>query len=170
MSTAADKLKRRLSGYWKMEAGNVVLLPAILILLSRANLGWVSLVCMVPMVLMLIIGAYYWRAKLKRLEDRTYNFSRAMGLIARLQWPVFGLTVLGVLIVAYAWIAPGLFTTGWDKGIASFSAVMALLEYVNYYHRQLQHFDHTEDFQRLLSGNGLRPSQMAKDLKLYHGQ
>ena len=153
-----------------MEAGNVVLLPAILIFLSRGNLGWVSAVCMVPMGLMLIIGAYYWRAKLKRLESRDYDFARAMGLIARLQWPVLGLTISACLLVAFAWARPGLFTSGWDQGAATFSAIMALLEYVNYYHRQLQHFDHTEDFQRLLRGNGLRPSQMAKDLKLYHGQ
>ncbi len=81
-----------------------------------------------------------------------------------------GLTIMTVLILAYVWGAPGLVTSGWDKGVATFSTLMAVLEYVNYYHRQLQHFDHSEDFKRLLSGNGLRPSQMAKDLKLYHGQ
>ena len=152
-----------------MEAGNALLLPAILLFLSQGKLGWVSVACMVPMVLMLMIGAYYWRAKLKRLENRSYGFASAMGLIAGLKWPVLGLTILAFLTLIYAWITPDLFTGGWDKGVATFSAIMAVLEYVNYYHRQLQHFDHSEDFKRLLSGNGLRPSQMAKDLKLYHG-
>ena len=152
-----------------MEAGNALLLPAILLFLSQGKLGWVSVACMVPMVLMLMIGAYYWRAKLKRLENRSYGFASAMGRIAGLKLPVLGLTVLAFLTLIYAWITPDLFTGGWDKGVATFSAIMAVLEYVNYYHRQLQHFDHSEDFKRLLSGNGLRPSQMAKDLKLYHG-
>lgn len=169
MSTTAEKLKHRLSGYWKMEAGNAVLLPAFLLVLSRDHLSWVSVVCMVPMVVMLMIGAFYWRAKLKRLENPSHDFASAMGLIARSQVPVLALTILAILVLAYAWSMPGLLTGGWDKGVATFSAVMAILEYVNYYHRQLQHFDHSEDFKRLLSGNGLRPSQMAKDLKLYHG-
>ena len=61
-----------------MEAGNVLLLPAILIMLSRGKLGWVSALAIVAMALMLVIGAYYWRAKLKRLEDRHYRFGKAL--------------------------------------------------------------------------------------------
>jgi len=170
MPNAADKLKRRLSGYWKMEAGNVLLLPVFLLFLSKGNLGWVSALCIIPMSVMLAIGAYYWRAKLKRLEHHSYRFSDAISLIARLQWPVLGLILIACLGLCFAWVTPGLFTGDWDKGAATFAAIMAVLEYVNYYHRQLQHFDHNEDFQRLLSGNGLRPSQMAKDLKIYHGR
>jgi hypothetical protein len=40
-----------------------------------------------------------------------------------------------------------------------------MLEYVNYYHRQLQHFDHAADWKRLLAGRGFRVSQMAADLQ-----
>jgi hypothetical protein len=42
--------------------------------------------------------------------------------------------------------------------------VLAVLEYVNYYHRQLQHFDNKADFRRMLAGKGFRQSWMARDL------
>jgi len=39
-----------------------------------------------------------------------------------------------------------------------------VLEHVNYYHRQLQHFDHWPDFKRLITGRGFRRSQLSVDL------
>lgn len=165
MATAS--LKRRLSGYWKMEAGNVLLMPAILVMVARWNPSWVTLVSFIPMMLLLIIGAYYWRAKLKQIEDRSYAFSGAMRVISFWQGPALILTFIAVGAVLYAWMHPGVFNSGWDQGGATFAASLAVLEYVNYYHRQLQHFDHGPDFKRLLNGKGLRPSQMARDLKAY---
>lgn len=164
---AAAELKRRLSGYWKMEAGNVLLLPIILLMLARWSPSWVSLVAFIPMMFLLLIGAYYWRAKLKHLEDRSYEFSGAMRLISLCQGPALFLTALAVVTVVVVWMHQSFFNSGWDQGVATFAAVLAALEYVNYYHRQLQHFDHGPDFKRLLAGKGLRPSQMAKDLKDY---
>ncbi len=90
-----------------------------------------------------------------------------MRLIAWCQGPALILTLSAVIAVVFGWTRQGVFNTGWDQGVATFAAVLALLEYVNYYHRQLQHFDHGPDFKRLLAGKGLRPSQMAKDLKDY---
>ncbi|MCR9079385.1 MAG: hypothetical protein NXH78_09830 [Hyphomonadaceae bacterium] len=164
---AAASLKRRLSGYWKMEAGNVVLLPVILLMVARWTPSWVTLVSFIPMMLLLLIGAYYWRAKLKQLEDRSYDLSGAMRVISVSQGLALILTLVAGGAVLYAWTRPDIFNSGWDQGVATFAALLALLEYVNYYHRQLQHFDHGPDFKRLLSGNGLRPSQMARDLKTY---
>ncbi len=166
---AAAELKRRLSGYWKMEAGNVVLLPAILIMVARWTPSWVSLVSFVPMMLLLVIGALYWRAKLKQMQHRSYPFGRVMRMISLCQGPALILTMIAVAAVLYAWARPGTFASAWDQGVATFAATLAVLEYVNYYHRQLQHFDHGPDFKRLVSGKGLRPSQMAKDLKTYRG-
>lgn len=44
------------------------------------------------------------------------------------------------------------------------ASLLALAEYVNYYHRQLQHFDNWPDFHRLITGRGFRPAKMALDL------
>lgn len=167
MSSAAAKLKQRLSGYWKMEAGNVVLLPAILIMLTRWNPSWIALVCLVPMMFMLAVGAYYWRIKLKQLEDKSFRFASAVRIISGCQMPAVLMILIGLIALVYGWVGAGHFTGAWDQGVATFAVIMAILEYVNYYHRQLQHFDHGPDFKRLLSGKGLRASQMAKDLKTY---
>jgi hypothetical protein len=51
-----------------------------------------------------------------------------------------------------------------DRIAATACAVLAALEYVNYYHRQLQHFDNWADFKRLIAGKGFRKSWMARDL------
>ena len=164
---AKAKLKQRLSGYWKMEAGNVLLMPIVLAFLAGWNFSWVTLLSFVPMMLLLVIGAYYWRAKLKQLEDRSYRFDAAMQIISVCQVPALTLTLLAAVAVAYGWLTPGVFSGGWEQGVATFAAVLAGLEYINYYHRQLQHFDHGPDFKRLLAGKGVRPSQMARDLKTY---
>jgi hypothetical protein len=42
--------------------------------------------------------------------------------------------------------------------------LLAVLEYVNYYHVQLQHFDHDADWRRLMSGRGFRPSHLAREI------
>jgi hypothetical protein len=42
-----------------------------------------------------------------------------------------------------------------------------VLEYINYYVVQLQHFDHASDFKRLLSGRGFREAHLAKALRAY---
>lgn len=164
---AAASLKKRLSGYWQLEAANVLLVPGIFLFLTGWNPSWITLVSFAPMIVLLAIGAFYWRAKLQRLKDRAYPFQSAMRIISYCQAPALILSVAGAAIVAFGWIERGQFTSGWDQTVATGAAVLAVLEYVNYYHRQLQHFDHVPDFKRLLAGKGLRPSQMARDLKDY---
>ncbi len=119
------------------------------------------------MMLLLIIGAVYWRAKLQQVEGREGPLSSTLSLISFLQLPSLALTLIGLAAVAFAWAQPEHFSNGRERWVATFAAVMALLEYINYYHRQLQHFDHLPDFKRLLAGKGLRPSQLAKDLRAH---
>ncbi|MEM9053834.1 MAG: hypothetical protein AAGB16_00790 [Pseudomonadota bacterium] len=166
----SDEVKKRLSGYWKLEAVNILLIPAALVLLSSAQLGWLSLLAFLPMMLLLAIGAYYWRAKLHQITRAGSGFDLAIRRIGQLQWPSLGLMLTTCLIVIYAWTEPGWFRGSWDKGAATFASVLSVLEYVNYYHRQLQHFDNWPDFKRLLRGKGLRRSQMARDLKAYRNK
>ncbi|MEN9392769.1 MAG: hypothetical protein RLZZ104_1112, partial [Pseudomonadota bacterium] len=63
------------------------------------------------------------------------------------------------------WLVPSWSAGLADRNIATGCAVLAVLEYINYYHRQLQHFDNGEDFQRLLAGKGFRKSWMARDIE-----
>ena len=71
--TRADLLKR-LDPYWKMEAANVVFVPAFLIWLAGGKVGWITLVPMAATVLLLVIGALYWRGKVRQLRGDGGDF------------------------------------------------------------------------------------------------
>jgi hypothetical protein len=161
--TRGDVLAR-LEPYWKMEAGNAVLLPLVVIFLGKGQLSWVSLVPMAAMLLLLIIGALYWRGKVRQLKCEGQNWTGLLQILARLQLPVLVLTLAGCGTALAGWISTDLASGIADRIAASFCAVLAALEYVNYYHRQLQHFDNKADFRRMLAGKGFRQSWMARDL------
>ncbi|HCF24490.1 MULTISPECIES: hypothetical protein [unclassified Novosphingobium] len=161
--TRSDLLAR-LEPYWKMEAGNAVILPLVALLLSKGKVSWVGLLPMAAMVVLLVIGALYWRGKVRLLKQEADEWPGLMRLLARSQWPALILTLLGCAAMLASWILPGLALGMADRWVATGCAVLALLEYINYYHRQLQHFDNKADFRRMLAGQGFRQSSMARDL------
>ncbi len=154
----------RLAPYWKIEAANIVGLPFVIVVLSRGKIGWVTLVPMLAMVLLLAIGAVYWRMKVQQLRGEPHDTEPVLQRIASLRKPTLALTLIGCVVAALGWFEPT-----WTRGLsdrfaATGCAVLAALEYVNYYHRQLQHFDNLADFRRLLAGKGFRRSWLARDL------
>lgn len=157
-------LLARLEPYWKMEAANAVCIPMVILLLSEARLGWISLVPMAAMILMLIIGAAYWRGKVRHLQGASQDWDGLLDMIGRARVPALILTIVGCAAAAAGWIDSSLARGTADRVTASGCAILALLEYVNYYHRQLQHFDNRADFKRMLAGKGFRRSWMARDL------
>ncbi len=161
--TRGDVLAR-LEPYWKMEAANAVALPLMVLWLSKAQLGWISLVPMAAMVLLLVIGALYWKGKVRQLKGQQQNWTGLLIGLARLQAPALILTLLGCATALAGWIVADLAVGTADRVAATFCAVLAALEYINYYHRQLQHFDNKADFRRMLAGKGFRPSWLARDL------
>ena len=164
MSKAA--IEKRLGSYWKMEAANVLLLPLGTLYLASAldwQLGLASIAAFVPCCALLAIGAQYWRAKLIQLREGG-AFPQTIGLLAALEWPTLALTVAGLGVVIACWLVPGLAASRADLWTGTIVGILAALEYVNYYHRQVQHFDHASDFKRLLGGGGFRRSQMAVDI------
>ena len=58
----------------------------------------------------------------------------------------------------------------WTNIVAIVLTTLAALEYVNYYHVQLQHFDNGADVRKLLRGAGFRQAHMARDLALYRNK
>lgn len=157
-------LVARLEPYWKMEAGNAVALPLLVLWLSSGRNSWISLVPMAAMVMLLVIGALYWRGKVRQLKEQPQNWAGLLGTLAKLQWPALALTLAGGGTAVAGWIVPELALGTADRIAAAFCASLAGLEYVNYYHRQLQNFDNKADFRRMMTGKGFRPSWMARDL------
>lgn len=161
--TARKALISRLSMYWKMEGGNIVFMPGVMIFLAGGQVGAPSLLAIVPMMALLAIGTVYWRAKLLWIEHGI-PCDDTVRRIAALDRPLAFGTVIAVLAALGAWTVDGVAVGTADKWVSAVAATMAALEYVNYYHRQLQHFDHLPDWKRLLAGGGFRKSQLRQDI------
>jgi hypothetical protein len=55
----------------------------------------------------------------------------------------------------------------WPLAAAAVLNLLAVLEYANYYHRQIQHFDRWSDFKRLVTTRRLRRSHMSRALEAH---
>lgn len=159
-----EALIARLSGYWKMEAGNVVLLPAFMAFLADNRISAASIIAMAAMMALLAIGAIYWRAKLHQIEHGN-SPDKTIEVIAALDKPMALASALAIAAAIAVWTVDGVAAGTADRWIATTSAALAGLEYINYYHRQLQHFDRLSDWKRLRSGRGFRKSQLRQDIE-----
>ncbi|MGW7683895.1 hypothetical protein ACWGID_24360 [Kribbella sp. NPDC054772] len=105
--------------------------------------------------LLLAQGATYWSAKLRQLPGEPLPGARWFSLARR--WNVLVLAA-GLLFVLAAVVRdPGATTV-----VGLVFAVVAVLEYVNYFHTQLM-YDTPADLRQLFS-RGLRRSHLARDL------
>jgi hypothetical protein len=165
---AATATIRRLSWYWPMEAGNVFLVPAMALGVVTAmgeRVPPALIYALYPNIAMLAIGALYWRAALKRLQGNPKPMAYWLGWFAGLQR----------FVVVFLFLAFGAALIDLMNGGGVTAArvtiwvliALAVAEYVNYYHIQLQYFDHGPDLKRFMAGRGFRPSHLARDLKAY---
>jgi len=145
--------------------GCVLLLPALMLYASGAQLSWISYAAMIPMMLLLAIGGFYWRAKYQQLTKSNYNPLPLFQTIRKLKPVALIFTIAALAVIIWAWLDQSISIGLNDLLPATVAAVLALAEYVNYYHRPLQHFDNIADFKRLLQGKGFRKSQLAMDLE-----
>jgi hypothetical protein len=157
----------RLRSYWKMEAGCAFLILATLLWLwpPTAIIEAVPLgLALLPAVLLLLLGASYWRAALKRAEGDPAPFTRIVRIADRVELPALLLVIVAALAVGIAAV-----TRGWTPPIVAAAACagLAALEYVNYYRVLIQNFDHGPDLRRLIAGRRLRRAHLARDLASY---
>jgi hypothetical protein len=167
MESRLERLRRRLSSYWKLEVANAALIPAtILFVLYQTDeaVGLGLAIACVPMCGLLLVGGLYWRGKLQQLEGQGQALEQALRLAAGARLPLLATTFLALVLAVGVWFAPGLAASAGERWAITGAAVLAALEYVNYYHRQLQHFDNAPDFRRLVTGRGFQRAWMARDL------
>ena len=147
-----------------MEAANVVLMPGLMIVLSKAQLGLPALLAVLPMSAMLVAGTAYLRGKYRQLTAGA-PLDRTLAWLAAAQLPLLAATLVALATMIWVWADPAVTQGLAERWVVSVAAILAALEYVNYYHRQLQHFDNASDWQRLISGRGIRKSQLRRDLE-----
>jgi hypothetical protein len=167
------KLQLRLESYWRMELFNAVLVPFIAIevlVVTGQAIGLLCISCLVPTVALLIAGGCYWRLKARQLRRVRSSLYSTFYWLDRIQRPLLvSCIAVSLLCIVDLSILRLSVSTG-DRLVAIVSTILAILEYINYYHRQLQHFDHAPDFRRLFSGRGFRKSQMRADLERFRHQ
>jgi hypothetical protein len=172
MSGSERTVAQRLRWYWQLEAANAVLVPAfawILVWQAGGTLTPAFAVAALACSWLLVIGALYWRAVLRRMEGAPRAFNYWLPILATAE--LLSLTL--VLAAASAAVLDFvLLSRGWTASrIAAVSLMtLATLEYVNYYKVQLQHFDNWADFKRLIIGRGFRRAHMARDIAVWRAR
>ena len=168
MAARPRKSLRNFGNYAAMEALNIVLMPGVAWFFGRPDslAQWAAmLAASAATAWFLAIGTLYWRGLARRLAGRDRgSLDKALAVAHWAERP--GVALIGIAIVA---TAAALTVDGATRAsiAALLLSVLAILEYGNYYHRQLQHFDNAADLKRLLSGAGLKRSHMARDLAVF---
>ncbi len=156
---------RNLDGYWKMEAANIVLVPAFAFFLGFPRDPVEALAIGLAAIAtggLLVVGALFWRGVDRRLRFADIaSAQRALDFADRAEVTLLLACGCAVAATVAAWSLKG-----WTPAIlaAALLTLLAILEYVNYYRRQLQHFDNIADLKRLFTGRGFKASHMARDL------
>jgi hypothetical protein len=156
-------VQNRLRHYWKIEAANVIAVPtvgAIAVLRFGGRIDLLMVIAALAMSSLLVVGTMTLRAHFQMSEGNCQAMAEFVPIAAKLQRPMAVLSALAVLSAAFAiWRDAGFA----PSSIATFVfALLATLEYINYFVVQLQHFDHGADFRRLISGRGFRRSHLAR--------
>ena len=166
MATSPSPVKR-LTTYWKIEAGNAVFIPALAVYLVLKSGGRISTALVLSGLacsFLLVIGTIVLRMMLRKARGEADAIADRIPLLARMRWPAIALCVAAAVANGTEWLRGGLELSAQCLAPAVL-LLLAVLEYVNYYHFQLQHFDHAPDWQRLIAGRGFRRSHLAREIE-----
>lgn len=160
-------LRKHLSRDWKMEAGNVLLVPLIVWAMVRSGgdaLDAAMVLGAAACSWLLIIGTAAWLLVLAGLDGKPAQAANLVAFCARAEIP--SLLLLGAATVA-ATLA--VISGGWPPRTIAAAGLTLLgwLEYVNYHHWQLQNFDSAIDAKRLAAGRGLRRAHMGRAVRAW---
>ena len=171
VSSHKAALVRRLSPYWKVEAANIVAVPGLAVwavIRSGNTISFSLIVAMAAACFMLLIGTFALRMQLETAKGRRPFGQRWLPWLSQGQLPALVMVVASVVGSGFQ-----LWVDGRLSGVAIVTVVcslLALLEYINYYHVQLQNFDHMPDLKRFMAGGGFRESHLAKALRSFRAR
>jgi hypothetical protein len=166
MATSPSPVKR-LTTYWKIEAGNAVFIPALAVYLVLKSGGRISTALVLSGLacsFLLVIGTIVLRMMLRKARGEADAIADRIPLLARMRWPAIALCVAAAVANGAEWLSGSLELSAQCVAPALL-LLLAVLEYVNCYHVQLQHFDHAPDWQRLIAGRGFRRSHLAREIE-----
>lgn len=164
-----EKLIKRLRWYYPLEKFHAFFTFPLLtfyFVLNHPFLKSIWLIYgMLVSIFILFQGQKYWQLKLWRLEGKSFSQVRNLKFFKKLKH-INLLFLMGMPII----LAVQLLIVDWtmadvDILLWSFAAnLFAVLEYINYYHKQLM-VDNTSDVAYILRNKRLKTASLAKDLK-----
>ena len=161
-------LVRRLSQYWKVEAANMIAIPTVAVWAvkkSGSTISFSLIVAIGAACLMLLIGTFALRIKLETAKRSRSFAQRWLPWLSQAQWPALAIVAAAVTGAVFEfWVDD---RRGYVAVATGVCALLAVLEYINYYHVQLQNFDHLPDLKRFMAGGGFRKSHLAKALQSF---
>ncbi|WP_309602800.1 hypothetical protein [Sphingomonas sp.] len=170
MAKPAARRLRDFGSYGNLEALNALLLPALAIYYGwPTDRGGVILLAVanVALIIGLVIGAFYWWGVAARLKRNRRPMVRALRLADLAQRPMLVATLAAIALCLWQIAAEGM---TWTNIVAILLTTLAALEYVNYYHVQLQYFDNRADFTKMRRGAGFKRAHMARDLAAFRAE
>lgn len=163
----SPKLSRRLRPYWQMERACAFVFPPL-------AFAWVRPTSLIPAFVLalaliaccstMLVGAAYWRAVWRRLDGDRSSMQHALPMAARWKALCCWTTIISAVVSVWAILTLGpIVATITALGFS----ILAVLEYINYYHIQIQNFDHGPTFRRFLKRRIFPRSHLAKDLAIF---
>ena len=159
MEGPRTQARQRLLWLGRMEAANVLFVPAVVVYalwsFERRLPSVVVWAGLLPMLWLLVQGSTYWLWKAESIEGRDGPFPAARFRSLERSNPV--ILFVSAVVVAVFFRRP-------DAWLGVLAWAMAVLEHINYYKVQLMH-DTAADWRRLMRDRRLRPSALAKDMR-----
>jgi hypothetical protein len=167
------RIERRLSYLWTFELVGAAAWTMVAVLWwARAGVRWPSAIGLVLALFLLAQGSVYWFAKLRAVRRQPFvDDRRLLATFRRLRVVNRGLlaaTLVAGVVSAFVWGTQGAAgdddVLRWlDLFLAGVLWTLALLEYVNYFHRQLM-YDSPSELRWWLRHRRLKTSWLARDL------
>lgn len=167
-----QKLIKRLRWYYPMEKFHALLtFPICLIYFVSKNPIEKCIFFIYGMILCIFIlyqGQKYWHLKLKKLENKPFSQSKNLYFFKKSKqinlYFIYGIPLIGIIQLLITDVMRA------DLNIiflSIFVNIFAILEYINYYNRQLM-VDNISDFNYIIRNKKFKTASLAKDLKENH--
>jgi hypothetical protein len=154
-----ERLVRRLRYLWTFELLNaVVIFPGLILTLWQSfQIGGFTVYTTAVVCGLLLVGAAFWYRMYCDVLRRTRTLAR-FGLLFRVLNSLFGALVLSIPVVLLIWMDT---MHRDDRLVGGGMGVLALLEYLNYFHVQPS-YDNRADVRHLLRQRRLKRGIIAR--------
>jgi len=161
-----DKIIKRLEWYYPTELFNAWLFTGItlfVIYTYKITDTFFLVYGLTIMTFILFQGQHYWKLKLYRLTNKKFDETKNLKLFRRAKQINMVLIAIIPFVLGLQWLTTNTIIENNLFLWGILANVIGVLEYINYYHRQLM-IDNLSDIKYLLRNKRLKVASLKKDL------